>query len=326
MYSYYTYGLNIQSILILPGLMSGKSGKFDLTISMGKVEDLPLEVAEIDHELIFWNTPDQFITISKQVGVILARNGNEIIVDSISGIENHQLASIVLDIALPAILHQRGLLVLHASAVTVGDAAVAFLGKSGEGKSTMAVAMHTYGQTVASDRTRGSKILTDDMVALELNTEGDPLVFAGFPQVRLLPETVTAIDGVAKYLSPEKDFLTGKHICSNDLWLPIEPVPLKRIYVLAEGEEQTIERLPPQTAFLELMRNFYGQALVQSKDAATLQFHRYTKLLRRIPVYCLRRPRSLSQIPDLVRLVEKDCSQIEHEKLEKETLLKAHLL
>src|SRR5436853_7875447 len=53
-------------------------------------------------------------------------------------------------------LRQQGLLVLHASAVTINDRAVVICGGSGWGKSTLAAALHR----------RGHRLLTDDFAAI----------------------------------------------------------------------------------------------------------------------------------------------------------------
>jgi hypothetical protein len=75
------------------------------------------------------------------------------------------------------ILHRLGYPCLHASAVVVGDGAVAFLGPKGQGKSTMAAAFLR----------RGATLLTDDALPLEATDSG---VFGspGLAMMKLWPE------------------------------------------------------------------------------------------------------------------------------------------
>ncbi len=75
---------------------------------------------------------------------------------------------------LAFVLTMRGETVLHASAVQIGDAAVAFVGASGMGKSTMATLL-------CAD---GARLVTDDV--LRLDTAGSPVTCAlGATELRL---------------------------------------------------------------------------------------------------------------------------------------------
>lgn len=58
---------------------------------------------------------------------------------------------LLLNQILPLVLSRRGRLVLHASAVSYGDNVVAFIGRSGGGKSTFAVACALAGASIVSD-------------------------------------------------------------------------------------------------------------------------------------------------------------------------------
>ena len=69
---------------------------------------------------------------------------------------------LVLSQVLPLAAVLRGMEVLHASAIAVGDHAVAFLGRSGAGKTTLAA------WTVAL----GARLMTDDVLAIETSETG----------------------------------------------------------------------------------------------------------------------------------------------------------
>ena len=75
---------------------------------------------------------------------------------------------------LPLALSKLGKLVFHASAVEVGDSAVAFVGESGRGKSTLA----------ASFALNGFRFLTDDGMVVEANDDSY-LSFPSHPSIRL---------------------------------------------------------------------------------------------------------------------------------------------
>ncbi len=80
----------------------------------------------------------------------------------------------LVDQVIPRVVAQRGRPVLHASAVEIGGAAVAFVGATGAGKSTLAGCFHR----------RGYRLLCDDALALEherRNTNAVP----SYPGLRL---------------------------------------------------------------------------------------------------------------------------------------------
>jgi hypothetical protein len=84
-----------------------------------------------------------------------------------------------------------------------------------------------------------------------------------------------------------------------------DPLPLRRIYVLAEGEALAVEPLPPRAALLELVRHSYAVRALRSAGASS-NFLRCASLAKTVSVRRLRRPQRLQALPELVRAVEKD--------------------
>src|SRR5574340_1151913 len=83
---------------------------------------------------------------------------------------------------LPLALSMQGKLVFHASAVEIGEVAVAFMGESGKGKSTLA----------ASFATHGYRFLTDDGLVIEAEDEGHRIV-PSHPSLRLWQDSEGAL-------------------------------------------------------------------------------------------------------------------------------------
>jgi hypothetical protein len=91
---------------------------------------------------------------------------------------HHMLAEIYfLGYVFACWLEWRGVPALHASAVVVGERAVAFLSNSGGGKSSSAVTLMQAGYP----------LLTDDILPVEYSG-GEYLGYPGYPQMRLWPE------------------------------------------------------------------------------------------------------------------------------------------
>src|SRR5262245_40200779 len=139
-FSYSAYGLGIQSEISLPELPPAR-GNSDVWIRFGTAKWPGLTQAGKPYSF-FLDGTDIYLSWH-DAGVFLVRGGQEIIVDPLPGV-NEAVIRLFLTGALAMILHQRGVLVIHASVVAIsGQSAVAFLGERGWGKSTMAAALHS---------------------------------------------------------------------------------------------------------------------------------------------------------------------------------------
>ena len=291
MFSYVAYGLEIESELLLPEMAAG-SGKADVMIRRGTLEhpqprtDSPV--------YCFWSTSQGMHLFWSEVGTLLIRGGSEIVVDAVTGVEERRLRLLLLGAAMGVVLHQRGLPVFHASAVTANETAIAFLGGRGWGKSTIAAALHM----------RGHRVITDDVMALDLSGTNGPVAFPAFPQLKLWPDAVTALGEDPEALSAlSSRFEKRERLVTSGF--AERPTPLKRIYVLATGPAPEIEPLQPQEAMTELLRNFYvgrfGKELMRPGEAT--YFLQCAEVARSVPVYRLKRPSSLVLLPAVAQLV-----------------------
>lgn len=226
-------------------------------------------------------------------GVYLVRGGREIIIDPVPGADEQLLRLTILGIALGILLHQRGVLTLHSSAVAVNGAAIAFLGAKGAGKSAIAGALQAQGYPV----------VTDDIVALDVHAANGPLVLPGVPQLKLWPD-------VAAFLGHEPEALPrihpqlGKRASSAGHDLSQVSWPLQGIYVLADGAGVEVEALQAQESFVEMIRHSYALRFLGEAGVTATHFRQCARVARSTPARRLVRPRSLSALPEVVRLVE----------------------
>jgi hypothetical protein len=187
-------------------------------------------------------------------------------------------------------------LVLHASAVAVDGGAVAFLGEAGWGKSTMAAAMYA----------RGHSIVADDVTAVRTD-KANPIVHPGFPQLKLWPEAAIAVGNAPETLPRIQPSLEKRARRSDHEFSP-DPLPLRCIYVLAEGETQQIAPLRSQEALVELIRHSYTKRLLRVVGASS-HFLQCSSIVKNVTIRSLKRPRSLSSLSDMAQLVEKDLAE-----------------
>jgi hypothetical protein len=275
----------------LPELVGGKAEP-DVSIRFGHVNPLPFKATAEDWGYCSLGAKEDYL-FWQEVGSFLVRGGREIIIDPSPELDKRVLSLFVLGPVLAVLLHQRGCLLLHASAVAVDDEAVLFLGSAGWGKSTMAAALHA----------RGHSLVTDDVAVLRVE-ESRPLLFPSFPQLKLWPEALVSLGDEPEKLPQcnphlEKRARSAAHKFSS------ESLPAKRIYVLGEGNTTEILPLQPQKALAELVRHTYGGLGVGS----TPHFLKCISILEKVAICTLRRQKSLAQLANLARLIEEDLTQ-----------------
>jgi hypothetical protein len=296
-YRYTAYGLRIHSALPLPELIADRSATeadvADVIIRFGHVNHQPPEGDFTEGYVC--TLPEGAYIFVEQVGAILTRAGNEIVVMPDPDVEERVLRLFLLGPALGLILHQRKLLTLHASAVAVAGSAVIFLGRSGEGKSTMAAALHA----------RGHALVTDDVVALDQGGIRAPAVLPGFPQIKLWPDTAAALGNAPEILPRlHPDLEKRAQRVGHDF--PQCALPVSRIYVLTEGAQFRTEILSAQQAFAYLMQHSYAVGLLGPTGATPDHFRQCVEFARRVSVYRMERPRSLELLPIVAQLVEQE--------------------
>ncbi|HEY0733682.1 MAG TPA: hypothetical protein VGD69_02150 [Herpetosiphonaceae bacterium] len=293
-YYYQAYGLLISSQIPLPELIAAPANPAapaDITIRIGAIARPP-ELTQ-SSERCLWATAGEACLFWADAGTILARGGNELLVEPLPHVDQQVLRIYLLGPALGVLLHQRGLLVLHASIVGIGDSAVAFVGESGWGKSTTAAALHR----------RGHAIVADDVAALQLRAGAQPLAFPAIPRLKLDAEPAVALGYPSQSLArfDAEDVRLAYRV---DERFSQAARPLRRIYVLAEGAELALEPCRSQEAFIELVRHSYALRVVGDAGATAVHFRLCAQLAAQVPIFRLRRPYSLSALPGIVDLVE----------------------
>ena len=174
MYIYKAYQLNIHADFQIPEFPeSDENGNVDVFIHHGAV---PLALENPTGKgVLYQATANQFLLTLQDVARYLVQNGNEIIVAPEPNSLESDVRVFLLGSCIGALLHQRGILVLHAGAVYTDQGAVLFTGPSGCGKSTL------LGELMR----RGFKMMVEDVCGVVLDPTGMPLVLPGYPRTRL---------------------------------------------------------------------------------------------------------------------------------------------
>lgn len=124
---------------------------------------------------LYQATPDALLLRVPNV-VSLHVTSHRIEVEPAPGATESSVRTFLLGSGMGALLHLRGRLALHSSAVVTPDGQVAmFCGQSTAGKSTLAVALAR----------RGHPMLADDLVAVKMDEQGQPWCLPGLSRAKL---------------------------------------------------------------------------------------------------------------------------------------------
>lgn len=205
---------------------------------------------------------------------------------------------------LGVLLRLRGVTCLHASAVAIGDRAVAFVGDEGAGKSTTAAALAR----------RGHVILSDDIVAF-MERDGDLYIVPAYPYLSLWPDSVEMLYGSGKYL-PSFSANVDKRMLSlgkDRLQFAEEPLRLGAIFLLGERSADPaapfFEAIAPQECLLSLVANSYATRLL-NEEMRACEFALLGRMLSVVPVRRVRPHEDRSKINLLCDRIEEACRKM----------------
>ena len=213
----------------------------------------------------------------------------------VPGIAHHTLEHLFRNQVLPLAQSKLGKLVFHGSAVEIGTGAIAFLGASGRGKSTIAAAF-------AVNRTR---FLTDDGLVIEPNEQGDFLALPSHPSIRLWQDSQERLLNKGTPMTPSLEYTSKRQFLSGDLIQFCDLArPLRAAYFLGDGSATsiTIERLTRAESMMAWVQHSFLLD-VEDQDLLTQNFEGIARLVTSINCYHLDYPRNyetLNHVMDAV--------------------------
>ena len=205
---------------------------------------------------------------------------------------------------LPFWLEIRGYLTLHASAVNLSGAAVAFIGHSQNGKSTLAGAFLQ----------EGYPLLSDDV--LPLGTKADSFwAYPGYAAMRMWPEE-------AEHFLAHHEDLERVHPEFTKRYVPVgedkfgafhnHACPLNRIYILERQEASNlpngveIKSVSHRDAMIELLRYSFVTRLAEAAGLAPDRFTFLAGLAQDIPLRRLIYPNGYEYLPQVRQAILAD--------------------
>lgn len=221
-------------------------------------------------------------------------NGCEIKVSYNREIDYNLVVNTILGTPMGIILLQRGFLVLHASAVKINNKVVCFLGKSGAGKST----------TVCALVAAGYKLVSDDVVAIDTSSRLE--VMPGYPWMKIGDEIITQLKiKQTKIEQLGKNEIKKRYNVPSCGFVAGCPCKVSGFYILNWAEEFSITRMAEPASLINLIGHEYG--FVPKADHASEEAKRFLRsaaLIKKVPCFNLKRPKSIDRLHQLVKAIE----------------------
>jgi hypothetical protein len=252
-----------------------------------------------------WKLPDGKITLSlaraasgyllrfpDQTDFLISEDGLDIRCHPAANATRDTVEHYYRDQVLPRVLSHQGHTMVHASAVSIDDHAVAFIGETGCGKSTLAAA---FGQC-------GTPMLADDCI--QLNLENGHVTATPFDTgARLWPDSLQALFETTPALSPMAYYSSKKRLTSGGKVIDT-PLPIKAVFFLEapdacrNNRQINISPITKQNALMNLIKQSF-QLDVTDQQKNTALFNRLADMTQHLATYSLSYPRNYALLPEV---------------------------
>jgi hypothetical protein len=278
---YQAYGLAILSATLLPELRAcGEDAPPQVTISVGPIaRELP---GRTGGGVLFDVSPGKFLLQMDGVARYLVADGTGITIDAAAGADEDSVRLFLWGSVFGALLHQRGLLPLHASAIETPKGAVLFAGSSTRGKSALAAAFHA----------RGYRVIADEICAIKAAASPGAEAIPAIPRLLLWPDVIDQSGLWGPGVRPARANL-GKYHVPLETRFASAPSPVHAVYFLVvdNGSEYNISPVSGRDKFVHLTDlTFRWQFLSGGMCDEGEHFHRVAAVARDIRMWRLERP------------------------------------
>lgn len=290
---YTVAGLRVLSDLALPGLLPDVDPK---------VDDAPVDVTitraalfSSDHDTDWEAVRDPHAELRFDIAGVMRmamHQGRSISYDPYPGTAADDLALYLGGTGFGTLLHQRGLVVLHASAVRIGDAAILFCGPSGAGKSTLAAALVNAGHDHVAD----------DFCAISFAADGTPMVAPDGRRHKLWDSAIAGLDVPDRQGDAVRSDMTKYYV--DPRRTVRQALPIGAIVDLAVAEDHAITPLTPVEIVALLQANAYRPSLVAVMEQQRLYFEAAVRLAATSRFMRLSRPLDYRRLTDSLNTIK----------------------
>lgn len=288
---------------------------FDVDIIIG---EMPEEVMEaVRHAEIFpciaWN--GQRFWMNNAFGILAVYKSGTIYAKSISDKDTFYLLQFVLGYGIAMYAHLNNRIAIHCGSVAIDGKCIMISGDSGAGKSTL-----TH-ELIAE----GALMLSDDVVAIGYDENGEVAVYPAFPQQKLCRDAAIEkgydLNGLL-YVDPEKDKFAVLH---EESFTPI-PHKLHSFYYLKcyepkESGNGKAPATPAENSLLHtrqldgfnkvsvLMENLYLGCIIPNTGLSAEAFQLCVDCIKSANVYLVKRPVGKNTLAEMKRFIHDTLNQ-----------------
>ena len=224
----------------------------------------------------------------------VSADGKEVIAHPAEGCDETTIEHLYINQLMPLALSRQGRPAFHASVVTVPGGAVAFLGKTGMGKSTLA----------ASFALGGAAFLTDDSLIIDESTDRCRAA-PSHASLRLWQDSVDAIVGDRQVRADSISYSRKARLLAGE-GLPYcdTPQPLLAAFFLRnEGVASVaIGEMSGTSRCMEWIEHSFLLD-IEDKDLLARHFEWTHRIAESVPTFTLDYPRDYGILPDVRRAV-----------------------
>ena len=298
MHRYRIAGLTVASDVEMPGAYAEDPGIGPTDIHIGAAT-VPERLEDAAASGPTWAMrPDQFLMRVPGIARFLLSGGRSIAYELEPAAEPGDVVAFLVGTVFGILLHQRGLVVLHASGVELNGRAALFLGASGAGKSTLAAALAQ----------RGYRLVTDDFCVISLDADGGPFVNPDGRLPKLWAQSIKQLDLEGRQGRPVRGRLAKFYMEQMGTPAAAEPLPTGPVYALREARAPFapgIERPNVVDAALLLRQNAYRPRLIAQMDHGPLYFRVAAAIGNAGGVFHLTRPMDFAAMPATIDQLER---------------------
>lgn len=303
-YSYSAYGLYFHSEIELPEFVPVDNRlESDITIKRG---DIPSNLEEQSAKgILFEANSDQFLFKIDHVAHYLIQNGNCILIQPHPKAIAGDIRVFLLGTCIGALLHQRGTLALHASAINTERGAVLFTGPSGIGKSTL----------VNAFLKQGYNMFSDDIAAIDLDEARLPRIMPGCPRTKLWTDAARQLQIDITHLNRTRPQLEKYDYYVKNQFESM-PGIIHKIYCLTTNntDDLSIRSIPKMRVVQNLIFNTYRHQFLDGLSMRYNHFRLLTEVASKSAVTRVSRPLAPYRLDALVDMLQDDIfSDVEHQ-------------
>jgi hypothetical protein len=277
-YYYKVYGLILESEIEIPEVPEIIKSEPNATIKIGTVPDKLNDT--LGKGVLYELTKKDFLFKLERIAKYRVQSGEIITIQPEVDANLNEIRLFLLGSVFAALLHQKGIFVLHGSAVAKDKKAIIFTGSSSSGKSSVAYGLYKKGYTFVSD----------DISVITCSDNGTCSIYPGIPQFKLWKDVLNHL----KHF----EMLNKVRPTIEKYTLPItnsiakSPIEIGCIISLRTKNSPgfKIEELNGVQKFNMLRKHTYRLQYLTNMQQSLLHFNQLSILSKKLKVFNLERP------------------------------------